>query len=73
MALKLSEKQVKELNEYLMGDIYCPLWVEEYAAERWADIIPYGVQTGDTGTLDEWLAAHETLLTDEFSDYLGDE
>lgn len=70
--MKLSIEQTKELKAWLDGDS-CPFWLESYASTEWADTIPYGTLTGDTGTVDEWLSDHVDWVVNTFSEYLPEE
>lgn len=64
-------KEILELHRYVRQDAECPSWLISYAALRWADEIPYGVVTGDTGTVEEWLTDRLDYVIDEFHEYLN--
>lgn len=70
--MKPTSIQIEELKAWLDGN-ECPYWLQYYASTKWADSIPYGTLTGDTGTVDEWLSDHVDWVVDEFSEYLPEE
>jgi len=63
--MKITEKDKKELQTWAdNGD--CPTWLQEWAMDHYADTIPYGTLTGDTGTIDEFLIDYVEDVLDYF-------
>lgn len=67
----LSLEELKDLKSWIDDTgTECPDWLIQYAYYRWIEDIPYGTQTGDTGTVDEWLSDHVDSVENDFFDQL---
>lgn len=62
-----------ELRVYLLEDNSdCPDWLSDYVSDHWASDIPYAYQTGDEGTIDEWICSHIDQILDHFEEELSE-
>ena len=62
----LTGKEQHELEQWAFDNGDCPYWLEAWDCSHYAGDIPYGVETGDTGTVDEWLCDRVDEVIDYF-------